>query len=151
MLQIKLDKKAMQQIKNKLKTMPDKLQKKAIRSGIDPEAKAIANQFKAVTPAGKRKHKNKYAKRSGTGFLKKSFSVRNSGRGSVVGRRIVTRAVGYYVFMSPNETGHKAGGKGTKRNGLVLGQKRYSNIWKSRQRKSLGTITQTLSQELQRL
>lgn len=137
----------MDAITKKLKTMPAKLQKKAIRSGIDPEAKAIANQFKAVTPVGKRKHKNKYAKRSGSGFLKKSFSVRNSGRGSTVGRRVVTRAIGYYVFMSPNETGHKGG----KRNGAVSGKKRYSTIWKARQRKSLSNITNTLAEELQRL
>lgn len=142
---MKLDKKSLDTLTKKLKKMPAKLQRKAIRSSIDPEAKAIANQFKAITPVGKRKHKNKYAKREGTGFLKKSFSVRNSGRGTTVGRRVVTRATGYYIFMSPNETGHKGG----KRNGLVQGAKLYSNFWNARQRKSIGSITRTLSKELQ--
>ena len=144
---IKLDKRSVRNITKKLKAMPAKLQKKAIRSSIDPEAKKIANQFKAMTPIGKRKHKNKYAKREGSGFLKKSFTVRNSGRGSTVGRRIVTRSIGFHVFMSPNESGRKAGSRG----GHVAGQKKYSTLWKARQRKVIGSITHTLSNELQRL
>ena len=147
MVKLKLDKKSVKNITKKLKKMPGKLQRKAIRSAIDPEAKKIANQFKAITQEGKRRHKNKYAKREGRGFLKKSFSVRNSGRGTVVGRRIVTRAIGYYIFMSPHETGHKGG----RDNGAVAGQKKYSSLWSARQRKVTGNITHTLASELQRL
>ncbi len=147
MVKLKLDKRSVSLITKKLKTMPATLQRKAIRSSIDPEAKKLSNEFKAITPIGKRKHKNKYAKREGSGFLKKSFTVRNSGRGSVTGRRIVTRGIGYYIFMSPNETGHSGGN----RNGSVTGKKKYSTLWNSRQRKITGNITHTLSNELQRL
>lgn len=144
---MKLDKNSIKDITKKLKAMPSKLQRKAMRSSIDPEAKKIAQQFKNMTPIGKRIHKNKYAKRRGKGFLKKSFSVRNSGRGSIAGRRVVTRATGYYVFMSPNETGHVA-----KRGaGAVAGQKKYSTYWKSRQRTAVGNITSTLAKELERI
>ena len=127
--------------------MPSKLQRTAIRNSIDPEAKKIMNSFKSITPVGKRKHKNKYAKREGTGFLKKSFSVRNSGRGTTVGRKIVNRAIGYYVFMSPNETGRKAG----KRTGAVAGQKKYSRFWTARQRRTTANIKATLAKELKRI
>ena len=147
MMEMKLDKRSVKNITKKLKSMPGKLQKKAIRSSIDPEAKRIAKAFSSITPVGKRTHKNKYRKREGKGFLKKSFSVKNSGRYEVAGRRIFTRAIGYYAFMSPNETGRKSGGN----NGAVKGEKKYSRYWNARQRKTVGNITRTLSNELQRL
>jgi len=147
MANLVFDKRSLKKITDKLKAMPNKLQKKALRSSIDPEAKRIMNSFKAITPVGKRRHKNKYAKREGSGFLKKSFSVRNSGRGTLVGRKIVNRAIGYYVFMSPNETGHKS----SKRNGAVAGSKKYSRFWKARQRKVISNITTTLAKELTRI
>lgn len=127
--------------------MPAKLQRKAIRNSIDPDAKKIANEFKAITPIGKRNHKNKYAKKYGRGFLKKSFSVRNSGRGETVGRRIITRATGYYIFMSPNSTGHRA----INGAGFVQGERKYRKVWQAKQRKVAGNITRTLANELQRL
>jgi len=129
----------MNNIHNKLKKMPKKLQRDGIRKAIDPEAKSIKSSFKQLTPVGGRKHKNKYRKRKGSGFLKNSFSVRNSGRGTVAGRKVVNRAPGYYVFMSPNSTGRKAGSKvvaGRKYSwGAVDGQKKYRRFWKARQRK----------------
>jgi len=111
----------------------------------------IQNTFKSITPIGKRRHKNKYAKKEGAGFLKKSFSVRNSGRGTTAGRKIVNRAIGYYVFMSPNATGRKAGKKGVYRWGAVPGAKKYQRFWDARKRKTTGNIINVLSAELGRL
>ena len=152
MIKLKLDKKSVSIIKKKLNGMSGKLQRKAIRSTIDPEAKKLKNTFKAITPVGKRNHKNKYADKKGKGFLRKSFSVRNSGRGEVAGRSIVTTAKGYYIFMSPNETGHRAGNKhGYYYWGKVAGAKKYSRIWKARQLRITARLTQSLGLELTKL
>lgn len=151
MIKLDLDKKSVKTITSKLKAMSGKLQRKAIRSSIDPEAKKIAAQFKAVSPISKRKHKNKYRKRAGTGFLKSSFSVRNSGKGDTVGRKIITRAVGYHIHMSSAGTGRTAGSKGKHRWGAVTGSKRYDKIWNARQRGTVSRITTTLANELKRL
>lgn len=148
---MKLNKASVKAIEQKLKGMGNKLQRKAIRSAIDPEAKKIMNAFKSITPSGKRRHKNKYAKREGTGFLKKSFSVRNSGRGTVAGRKIINRAIGYYVFMSPNATGRKGGSKGVYRWGSVPGAKKYQRFWDARQRKTVSSVMTSLTTELGRL
>ena len=147
MIKMSLDKRSVNAITKKLKAMPQKLQRTAIRKTIDPEAKRIKNTFKSITPKGKRKHKNKFAKREGTGFLKSSFSVRNSGRGNTVGRSIVTTAKGYYIFMSPNEMGHKS----TRRNGAVQGARKYSRFWSARQLKVTKSLTSSLGLELTRL
>lgn len=144
---IAFDKRSLKNITNKLKAMPAKLQRSALRKAIEPDAKNIMNTFKSITPAGKRRHKNKYAKRAGTGFLKKSFSVRNSGRGSTVGRRIVTRNIGYYIFMSPNATGRKSGDG----YGAVSGAKKYSRFWTARQNKVTSNIKKSLISEIGKL
>lgn len=155
MIEMKLDQSTVKAISKKLKTMPAKMQKKAVRSVINPEAVKLQNQFKSITPVGKRKHKNKYAKRMGAGFLKKSFSVRNSGRGDTVGRKIITRATGYYIHMSPNQTGRKAGTKsgkkGTYRWGAVSGLKKYTRLWEARQRRVTKNLTTALANELKRV
>lgn len=143
---IKFDKKSLNNINKKLKAMPQKLQRKALRGVIDGEAKKIQASFKSITPVGKRFHKNKYLKKAGSGFLKKSFSVKNSGRGTIVGRKIVTRASGYYLFMSPNETGRSG-----KKNGTVSGAKKYSRFWKARQNRVNKNLISVLSKELGRL
>lgn len=148
MVKMKLDKKSVKAIQNKLKAMPKKMQKKAVRSSIDPEAKKLSNQFKSVSPISKRKHKNKYRKRIGSGFLKKSFSIRNSGRGEIVGRRIVTRAIGYYIHMTSSGTGRRAGSKGKTKWGAVSGSRIYSKIWQGRQHKITSNIFKTLQIEL---
>lgn len=151
MLKMKLDPRSIKNIKNKLNAMPNKMQKKAIRSGIDPEAKKILNDYKSITPVGKEKHKNKYMKRLGKGFLKKSFSVKNSGRGNTVGRKVVTRASGYYLFMSPNETGRKAGSKKGYSWGSIAGKKLYSKYWKARQIKVTNRVQRSLANELSKV
>jgi len=147
MVKLKLDKRSVNAITKKLKAMPAKLQRKAIRATIDPEAKRLKNQMKAITPKGKRKHKNKYTKVAGSGFLKHSFSVRNTGRGTTAGRGVIVRGLGYYIFMSPNETGRR-GGKG---NGAVSGAKKYSRLWKARQIKVTNNLIKSLSSELTRV
>lgn len=148
MVKLDLDKRSVNTITKKLKAMPNKLQRKAIRSAIDPQAKALAAAYAAATPVSKRKHKNKYRKRAGTGFLKKSFSVRNSGRGQVSGRKVITRAVGYYVHMQPAGTGRRAGAKGKYKWGAVTGTKKYDKIWKARQLKINANIIKALQSEL---
>jgi len=130
MIKLKLDSRSVKAIKDKLKAMPAKLQKKAIRSTIDPEAQKLKNQFKAITPKGKRKHKNKFAKTSGSGFLKRSFSVRNTGKRDTVGRGVLVRGLGFYIFMSPNETGRRSGTKKGASWGGVSGARKYSRLWK---------------------
>ncbi len=152
MITLKLDKKSVNNITKKLRAMPAKLQKKAIRSTIDPEAKKLKDAFKSVTPVGQRDHKNKYAKKIGRGFLKRSFSVRNSGRGQTVGRMVVNTAAGYYVFMSPNATGRKAGNKRRVYYwGAVPGANKYQRIWDGRQLRVTARLTQSLGLELNRI
>lgn len=151
MVKLKLDRRSVKAIKDKLKTMPPKLQRKAIRATIDPEAQKLKNQFKAITPKGKRKHKNKYAKVAGSGFLKRSFSVRNTGRGETAGRGLMVRGLGYYIFMSPNETGRTSGSKKGYSWGTVSGAKKYSRLWKARQLKVTKNLMHSLSTELTRL
>lgn len=148
MIKLKLDRRSVSIITKKLKAMPKKLQRKAIRSAIDPQAKALAKAYSAASPISKRKHKNKYRKREGVGFLKKSFSVRNSGRGTIAGRKLITRAVGYYVHMQPSGTGRKAGSKGKYTWGAVPGAKIYDKIWKARQRKINADIIKSLRSEM---
>ena len=153
MLKFKLDKRSVNNITKKLKAMPKKLQRQAIRKTIDPEAKKIKNSFKSITPVGKRSHKNKMSGKTGTGFLKKSFSVRNSGRGDTAGRSVVTTKAGYYIFMSPTGTGRKGGYGATKKGGhaywgSVQGSKKYSRLWKSRQLRVMARLTKSLGVEL---
>jgi len=151
MIQMQLDKRSVKKITDKLKKLPQKMQRTAIRKTIDPEAKRIKNQFKSITPKGKRQHKNKYAKKTGSGFLKTSFSVRNSGRGLTAGRKIITTAKGYYIFASPNETGRKAGTKGKHKWGAVSGAGKYSRYWRTEQTKTLNNLNKSLGLELTRL
>ena len=88
---------------------------------------------------------------NGQGFLKRSFSVKNTGRGNTVGRGVIVRGLGFYLFMSPNETGRRGGSKRGASWGGVSGARKYSRLWRARQVKTTNNLMRSLSTELTRL
>jgi len=150
MLKMQLDKKSVKELTRNLKKMSDRVKRKSIRKAIDPQAEYLRKVFISATPAGKRNHKHKLNGKTGKGFLKNSFELRPTRtKSGGVGRAVIVNSDGYYIFMSPNQTGRKGGRGATKSGGhaywgKVGGAKKYSKIWSSKERKVLSTISKSL-------